>query len=84
MDGYYRRRSSLPYEEIRPLEINEIEFVPDVGEFDRFYEFYQEEDLLIECAGCGEEVIKDEDEYDECLKNEENYCERCCRYLNEN
>lgn len=42
MNGYYRLKSSLPYEEIRPLEFDEIEFVSDVGEG-------QEEDLLREC-----------------------------------
>jgi formylmethanofuran dehydrogenase subunit E len=73
MDGYYRRRSCLPFEEIRPLEIDEIEFVTDVGEL-------FEEDSLCECSVCGEEVISDEDED----KDEENYCERCCRYFNEN
>ena len=85
MDGYYRRRSSLPFEEIRPLEINEIEFVSDDDEFGPFY---PEEDLLIECSGCGEEVIRDEDEFEdndeENYEDEENYCEQCCRYLNEN
>jgi hypothetical protein len=74
MNGYYRRKSSLPFEEIRPLEFDEIEFVSDVGEG-------QEEDLLRECLICGEEVGLNEDE--EILDDEECFCERCCRYTNE-
>lgn len=63
MNGYYRRRSGLPFEEIRPLEINEIEFVSDVGEP------CCEEDSLSECPLCGEEAISTEDEA---------YCTQCC------
>lgn len=72
MNGYYRRRSGLPFEEIRPLEINEIEFVSDVGEI-------FEEDSLCECSICGEKACDDEEN-----EEEENYCEQCCQYFNEN
>ena len=72
MNGYYRRRSSLPFEEIRPLDINEIEFVSDVGEI-------VEEDSLFECSICGERACDDEEN-----EEEENYCEQCCQYFNEN
>lgn len=68
MNGYYRRRSSLPFEEIRPLEINEIEFVSDVGELN-------EDEPACECHICGEEVIAGGDE---------NYCEQCCENSIEN
>jgi hypothetical protein len=68
MNGYYRRRSDLPFEDIRPLEINEIEFVTDVGEL-------LEEDSFCECPLCGEETINHDDE---------NYCSECCWNSNEN
>ncbi|MDO9183781.1 MAG: hypothetical protein Q7U04_15305 [Bacteriovorax sp.] len=68
MNGYYRRRSDLSFEEIRPLEINEIEFVSDVGELNGGESAY-------ECQICGEEVVGD---------GEENYCEQCCENSNEN
>lgn len=75
MNGYYRRRSCLPFEEIRPLELDEIEFVSDVGEG-------HWEDLLRECLICGEEVGLNEDE--ENFDDDENYCERCSQYFYEN
>ena len=68
MNGYYKRRSDLPFEEIRLLEINEIEFVSDVGEL-------SEEDSFYECLICGEEAACTEDE---------NYCEQCCWDSSEN
>lgn len=68
MNGYYRRRSDLSFEEIRPLEINEIEFVSDVGELN-------EGESAYECHICGEEVTGD---------GEEEYCEQCCENSNEN
>lgn len=74
MNGYYRRRLCLPYEEIQPLETDEIEFVSDGDEI-------QVEDLLRECLICGEEVGLNEDE--ENYEDDDNFCERCCRYKNE-
>lgn len=68
MNGYYRRRPELSFEEIRPLGINEIEFVSDVGEIN-------EGDSAYECHICGEEVIGD---------GNENYCEQCCENSIEN
>jgi hypothetical protein len=63
MNGYYRRRSGLPFEEIRPLEINEIEFVSDVGEL-------CVEDSFCECLICGKEVSGDDENYcEECCGN---------------
>ncbi|NOT78468.1 MAG: hypothetical protein HOP07_05635 [Bacteriovoracaceae bacterium] len=62
MNGYYRRRSDLPFEEIRPLKINEIEFVSDTGELQI------QEDTLYECPICGEEAVTTEDQI---------YCNNC-------
>jgi hypothetical protein len=70
MNGYYGRRSCLPYEEIRPLEIDEIEFVIDVRKF------YEEEVVFDECTICGEEAIY----LDDC----EEACCSYCQYLIEN
>jgi hypothetical protein len=62
MNGYYRRRSDLPFEEIRPLKINDIEFVSDIGELQI------QEDTLYECPICGEEAVTTEDQI---------YCSNC-------
>jgi hypothetical protein len=63
MNGYYRRRSGLPFEEVRPLEINEIEFVSDVGEHS------SGEGFIFECPICGDEAFTVDDE---------TYCKQCC------
>ena len=62
------RRSGLPFEEIRPLELDEIEFGSDVSEL-------YENEFLCECSICGEEAsVLDEDE--EEIEGEV-YCENC-------
>lgn len=63
MNGYYRRRASLPFEEIRPLDLNEIEFVTDVGES------FSDGDTFGECPICGEEATFE--------SNDNAYCTHC-------